>query len=99
MPQEDKEAYIRLRSSISQGIVGSKEYWVLSAKGLGLTDTPDGIFFEDGRHAEGTIAFSEETLGAVGREVNGVLSQSISMSISSVHVTALPAVSDPEHEQ
>mmetsp|Transcript_10076 Transcript_10076/g.14973 ORF Transcript_10076/g.14973 Transcript_10076/m.14973 type:complete len:274 (-) Transcript_10076:162-983(-) len=54
MPQEDKEAYIRLRSSISEGIVGSKSYWVLSAKGLGLTDTPDGIFFKDERHATGT---------------------------------------------
>eukprot|EP00957_Ditylum_brightwellii_P187831 14301606-Ditylum_brightwellii.AAC.2 len=54
MPKEEKEAYIMLRSNTSQGIVGSKDYWVSSAKGLGLIDTPDGIYFDDGRHAAGT---------------------------------------------
>uniref|UniRef100_A0A7S4RR65 Uncharacterized protein n=1 Tax=Ditylum brightwellii TaxID=49249 RepID=A0A7S4RR65_9STRA len=55
MPDEEKEAYSLLRSNTSQGIVGSKDYWVTSAKSRGLIDTPEGIFLDDGRNEERTI--------------------------------------------
>mmetsp|Transcript_41722 Transcript_41722/g.61073 ORF Transcript_41722/g.61073 Transcript_41722/m.61073 type:complete len:446 (-) Transcript_41722:319-1656(-) len=55
MPQKHKDEFDRLRKCLTQGTVGSKGYWVESAKGLGLIDTPKGIFFEDGRRAPGTM--------------------------------------------
>mmetsp|Transcript_36103 Transcript_36103/g.55038 ORF Transcript_36103/g.55038 Transcript_36103/m.55038 type:complete len:469 (+) Transcript_36103:352-1758(+) len=51
MPPKEKQEYTTLRSNSSQGVVGSKDYWVTSAKSLGLIDTTDGIFLNDGRHA------------------------------------------------
>eukprot|EP00957_Ditylum_brightwellii_P006687 508062-Ditylum_brightwellii.AAC.1 len=47
MPSELKITYKDLRSNASQGIDGSKQYWVDSAKKLGLVDTDSGIFFKD----------------------------------------------------
>jgi len=55
MPQKHKDEFDRLRKCLTQGTVGSKGYWIESAKGLGLIDTPKGIFFEDGRRAPGTM--------------------------------------------
>eukprot|EP00957_Ditylum_brightwellii_P048075 3650194-Ditylum_brightwellii.AAC.1 len=54
MPNEEKEMYTSLRRDTSQGTAGSKNYWITSAKTLGLKDTPDGIFMDDGRHANET---------------------------------------------
>jgi len=51
MPNEAKEAYVMLRSSTSQGIVGSKSFWMSSAKSVGLIDTPNGIFWSNGSDA------------------------------------------------
>eukprot|EP00957_Ditylum_brightwellii_P109298 8337061-Ditylum_brightwellii.AAC.1 len=50
MPSELKAKYKDLRANTSQGIDGSKQYWVDSAKKLGLVDTDRGIFFKDRRH-------------------------------------------------
>jgi len=50
MPSESKTKFKELRGSVSQGVVGSKKYWIHSAKALGLVDTDSGIFFIDRRY-------------------------------------------------
>jgi len=50
MPPDLKAKYKDLKGNTSQGVDGSKQYWVDSAKKLGLIDTEDGIFFKDRRH-------------------------------------------------
>mmetsp|Transcript_17020 Transcript_17020/g.24973 ORF Transcript_17020/g.24973 Transcript_17020/m.24973 type:complete len:456 (-) Transcript_17020:276-1643(-) len=50
MPSESKTKFKELRGSVSQGVVGSKQYWIHSAKALGLVDTDSGIFFIDRRY-------------------------------------------------
>eukprot|EP00957_Ditylum_brightwellii_P190441 14496865-Ditylum_brightwellii.AAC.1 len=44
MPPDLKGKYKDLRANTSQGIDGSKQYWVDSAKKLGLVDTDDEHF-------------------------------------------------------
>eukprot|EP00957_Ditylum_brightwellii_P163898 12477737-Ditylum_brightwellii.AAC.1 len=50
MPSDLKAQYKDIKATASQGVDGSKQYWVLSAKKLGLVDTDSGIFFKDRRH-------------------------------------------------
>jgi len=46
MPSELKAKYKDIKATASQGVDGSKQYWVLSAKKLGLVETDSGIFFQ-----------------------------------------------------
>mmetsp|Transcript_3492 Transcript_3492/g.4312 ORF Transcript_3492/g.4312 Transcript_3492/m.4312 type:complete len:378 (+) Transcript_3492:97-1230(+) len=50
MPSELKTKFKELRGNISKGADGSKQYWIHSAKSLGLVDTDSGIFFMDRRY-------------------------------------------------
>eukprot|EP00957_Ditylum_brightwellii_P129993 9914339-Ditylum_brightwellii.AAC.1 len=45
MSSELKAKYKDIKATASQGVDGSKQYWVLSAKKLGLVETDSALLF------------------------------------------------------
>jgi hypothetical protein len=72
MPAEVKEKFLELQSASSKGSKGlaTRQYWVTSAKKIGLVDTPQGIRFgRDPTKPESTAAFSLDILAQVAFSV------------------------------
>ena len=72
MPNEIKEWFLELQSASSKGSKGlaTRQYWVTSAKKIGLVDTPQGIRFgRDPSKPESTASFSLDILAQVAVSV------------------------------
>lgn len=72
MPNEIKERFLELQSASSKGSKGlaTRQYWVTSAKKIGLVDTPQGIRFgRDPSKPESTASFSLDILAQVAVSV------------------------------
>jgi hypothetical protein len=78
MPAEVRERIEHLKlSSSARG--GRKQYWIDSAKRLGLLDTPYGIYFS--RDPAGPIPPLEGPLGPPGRKKNPVITGEVAAEI------------------
>lgn len=72
MPTEVKDKFLELQSASSKGSKGlaTRQYWVTSAKKIGLVDTATGIRFgRDPSKPESTAAFSLDILAQVAFSV------------------------------
>lgn len=72
MPQDVKEKFLKLQSASSKGSKGlaTRQYWVTSAKKIGLVDTTQGIRFgRDPTKPEASGSFSLDILAQVAFSV------------------------------
>jgi hypothetical protein len=74
VPKEDREKFLELQSASSKGSKGlaTRQYWVTSAKKIGLADTPKGIRFIRDPSTPAAQAVSLDILAQVASNVNTV---------------------------